>query len=232
MIEDPPKLIVRRPSARPAGDLVGRFRGAPTGFVIDALGGRGALGREIRALDPHSGLPVNFCGVALTCDCGPDDNLAVLAALAFAEPGDVLVAATDAFHTAAVVGDAVLGMARNRGVAAFVTDGLVRDYAGIVKVGLAVFCAGLSPNSPARNGPGRVGLPVHLGGRQVATGDIVIGDRDGVVVVESARAPEVAAALREIEAAEADLDRRVAGGLGVPDYIEDLLASGQVRFTD
>ncbi len=50
-----------------------------------------------------------------------------------------------------------MGMARNRGVAGLVTDGLVRDLAGILAVGLPVYCAGLSPNSPARNGPGTCG---------------------------------------------------------------------------
>ena len=57
-----------------------------------------------------------------------------------------------------------MGMARNRGLAGLVTDGLVRDLPGILAVGLPVYCAGVTPNSPARNGPGTVGLPVVVGG--------------------------------------------------------------------
>ena len=105
-------------------------------------------------------------GVAVTCNCGPADNLALFAALETAGPGDILVAATDACMSTSVTGDLLLGMARNRGVTALVTDGVVRDLVGILGVGLPVYCAGLSPNSPARNGPGSVGLPVVLGGVQ------------------------------------------------------------------
>jgi len=58
-----------------------------------------------------------------------------------------------------------------------------KDIEGILPVGLPVFCRGITPNSPVRNGPGTVGLPVILGGQQVCAGDLVAGDRNGVVVV-------------------------------------------------
>jgi len=79
-------------------------------------------------------------------------------------PGDVIVAAAGGYLTAAVTGDLLAGMARNCGVAAIVTDGTVRDMAGILDVGLPVYCAAFQANSPARNGPGTVGLPVIVGG--------------------------------------------------------------------
>jgi regulator of RNase E activity RraA len=115
---------------------------------------------------------------------------------------------------------------------AFVTDGLARDLDGIEAVGIPVFCRGISPNSPARNGPGKVGLPVNLGGVTVASGDVVAGDRDGVVVVPRARIEEVAQALARIRAAEAGLEAKVAGGLKVPDFAAGLLASDRVRRLD
>ena len=119
----------------------------------------------------------------MTCHCGPADNLAVFGALDAATSGDIIVAATDGFVGTAVTGDLVLGMARNKGLAGFVTDGLVRDVVGIEAVGLPVYCAGITPNSPARNGPGTVGFPVVMGGVAIAPGDILVGDRDGIVVV-------------------------------------------------
>ena len=61
------------------------------------------------------------------------------------------------------------------------TDGCVRDIPGIRGVGLPCFAVGVTPNSPAREGPGTVGFPVSLAGVVVATGDIVAGDQDGVV---------------------------------------------------
>jgi 4-hydroxy-4-methyl-2-oxoglutarate aldolase len=102
-------------------------------------------------------------GVAMTCHCGPADNLALFGALATAQAGDILVAATDAFTATSVTGDLLLGMAKNRGLLGLVTDGLVRDLAGVLGVGLPVYCAGVTPNSPARNGPGTVGHNVHDG---------------------------------------------------------------------
>jgi 4-hydroxy-4-methyl-2-oxoglutarate aldolase len=230
MIKDPPLLTIRRRFARPADADLKSLAAAPTGYLVDAMGGSGALSQRIKPLG--GALSANFCGPALTCHCGPSDNLALAAALALAEAGDVLVVGTDAFEGAAVVGDLLLAMAKNRGVAALVTDGLVRDLDGIDRVGLPVHCAGVTPNSPARNGPGSVGLPTNLGGLSVDAGDIIRGDRDGVVVVPSARLAEVLAELPAIRAAEAEMEARVEEGLQSLDFVEPLLASDQVRFVD
>ena len=161
MIKDPPLLTVRQIFARPNAEEVAAFANVQTGHAVDAMNGRGALDYRIKPLAPPA---TPMVGVAITCHCGPADNLALFAALAAAKPGDILVAATDEFTTTSVTGDLLMGMARNRGILGLVTDGLARDLAGIVGVGLPVYCAGLTPNSPVRNGPGTVGLPVVLGG--------------------------------------------------------------------
>ena len=232
MIEDPPLLTVRSGFERPAAAAVEALAGAPTGHLVDALGGLGALDYRIKPVTPALPADQVFCGVAVTCDCGPADNLAVFAALEALRPGDVIVAATDAYMGCALIGDLVLGMARNCGALAFVTDGLARDLDGLEAVGIPVFCRGISPNSPARNGPGKVGLPIHLGGVTVASGDLVAGDRDGVVVVPRGRIEEVIQALARVREAEAGLEAQVAGGLKVPDFAAALLASERVRRLD
>lgn len=89
------------------------------------------------------------------------------------------MAAADGYRTTAVVGDLVLGMARNSGAIAFVTDGCVRDVPGIREVGLPCFASGVVPDSPVKNGPGTVNLPITLAGRAVEAGDVGIGDGDG-----------------------------------------------------
>lgn len=226
MIKDAPILTLRRDFARPDPALVARFAGVATGYVVDAMGGRGALDYRIKPAFPVAG-PV--CGVAVTSDNGPSDNLALFGSLAVAGPGDVLVAATDACLSAAITGDLLIGMAKNRGVAAFVTDGLVRDLPGLKSVGLPIFAAGITPNSPARNGPGSVGLPVVVGGVRAESGDIVVADEDGVVVVPQGMAAEVATALDDVRAAEADLDAKVKAGLEVPEFIQAILDSDRVR---
>lgn len=225
MIKDPPLLTIRRDFPRPAPADVAAFASVPTGYAIDAMGGRGALDYRIKPLAPAQSVMV---GVAITCHCGPADNLALFAAMATARPGDILIAATDAFTATAVTGDLLLGMARNRGVAGLVTDGLARDLAGILGVGLPAYCAGITPNSPARNGPGTVGLPVVLGGVSVESGDIVLGDNDGAVIVPRGEAGTVLKRLADVRAAEAALEAKVRAGLEVPDFVQAILASDRV----
>jgi 4-hydroxy-4-methyl-2-oxoglutarate aldolase len=226
MIKDPPLLTIRRDFPRPSAQDVAAFAGVPTGYAVDAMNGRGALDYRIKPLAPATAVMV---GVAVTCDCGPADNLALFGALAVARPGDILVAATDGFTATAVTGDLLMGMAKNRGIKGLVTDGLVRDIVGILGVGLPVYCAGVTPNSPVRNGPGTVGLPVVLGGVAVESGDIVIGDGDGIVIVPRARIPAVLERLASVRTAEAALEAKVKAGLEVPDFVQAILNSDRVN---
>jgi 4-hydroxy-4-methyl-2-oxoglutarate aldolase len=228
MIVDPPLLTVRRHFSRPSPAAVAAFAGLPTGFVVDALGGRASLDGRIKPIGEAN----RFCGVAVTCAAGPADNLAVFATLDVAVPGDIIVSSADGFARTAVTGDLLLGMMKNRGIAGFVTDGFVRDIAGIRAVGLPCFAAGVIPDSPARSGPGSVGLPVVVGGVAVASGDIVVGDEDGVVVVPAARIDETIARLEAVKAAEAALDARVKAGLTMPDFLRALIAAGRFQEID
>jgi 4-hydroxy-4-methyl-2-oxoglutarate aldolase len=229
MIEDQPLLTIKRRFERPGAEIVSAFAGVPVGHVVDAMGGRGALHYAIK---PVSSASVGLVGVAMTCHCGPADNLAVFGALDAATSGDIIVAATDGFVGTAVTGDLVLGMARNKGLAGFVTDGLVRDVAGIEAVGLPVYCAGITPNSPARNGPGTVGFPVVMGGVSIAPGDILVGDRDGIAVVPRLEAQAVLSRLAIVQEAEQALDARVRQGLEMPDFAEAILRSKKSRYMD
>ncbi|MBX6745935.1 MAG: RraA family protein, partial [Acetobacteraceae bacterium] len=168
MLDNPPMLTVHRGFRRPDRALLERFRGAQTSHLVDAMEGRGALDWRIKPLDPAR---AEFVGPALTAFAYPADVVAVQGALAEAQPGDVIVVANDGYMGTAVVGDLVIGMMHNKGVAAFVTEGLARDRAGIIATGLPVFCAGIVPTSPAANGPGTVGAPVTCGGIHVRPGD-------------------------------------------------------------
>ena len=229
MIEDPPLLTIRRRFTRPAAGVIEAFSGVPISQIVDAMGGRGALHHSIKPLSQSTAALV---GVAVTCHCGPADNLAVFGALDVAVGGDVIVASSDSFAGTAVTGDLVLGMARNKGLAGFVTDGLVRDVAGIEAVGLPVYCAGMIANSPARNGPGTVGFPIVLGGVAIAPGDILVGDRDGIAVVPRLETEAVLSRLSAVRAAEQALDALVRKGLELPDFAEAVLRSHRTRYVD
>ena len=225
---EPAKLTIRRDFPRPSAAQVEALRQAPTGWLADALGRRGALPHWIRPLSEKA----RFIGTALTVRTRPVDNLAPYAALKFAKPGDVLVVAVDGSDTASVLGDILLGMAKNAGIVAAVTDGTVRDIEGIDKVGIPTFARALSPNSPFKDGPGEVGAPITLGGVLIHPGDIIAGDVDGVVVVPRAEASQVAKELEAIADKEAKMEAAVASGAKYPAWLDDILKSPAVRYAD
>lgn len=221
-------LSVRRNFARPSAEHVESIAQAPTGWVVDANGRTGALDYRIRALTRA----VKFCGVALTVKSRGRDNLAPYAAIEYARPGDVIVVATGDYQEASVAGDVMIGMMKNQGVAAFVTDGLVRDIEGLNGVGIPVCARGLCPNSPHKDGPGSIGLPISLGGMVVHSGDLVTGDENGIVVVARDAVEAVIAALPEVAAREKKMDRMVADGARLPTGIAELIRGKGVRLLD
>ncbi len=220
--------MIRRNFARPPENLVSRLRDAPTGWVVDANGRRGAMNYRVRPLTRA----MRFCGVALTVQSRPRDNLAPYAAIQYAQPGDVMVVATDAYEEASVAGDVLLGMAKNQGVCALVTDGLVRDIDGLNAVGIPVFARGLSPNSPHKDGPGKIGTPVYVGGVMINAGDVVIGDQDGVVVIAREALQSVLDALDDVRSKEAKMEAMVAQGATLPPGLDQLIAEKGVVFLD
>ncbi len=208
MIGDPTKLVIRRRFERLTATELAPFRDRSTSFVVDAMNGRGALEHAIKPLDRAS----RFAGSALTARAGARDNLAAVAALDRIQPGDVLVIATQGFTGTATLGDNMARMAKMRGAVALVTDGMVRDAAEIVELGIPCFCRGITPNSAFPSGPGEVGLPLALGEVVVDAGDLVLGDADGVVVVSRAELAAVTARLEQVAAKEARMHANVAAG--------------------
>ncbi len=225
MLDNPPLLTIHRGHRRPDPALLERFRGAQTSHLVDAMDGRGAMDWRIKPLDPARAA---FVGPALTAFAYPADVVAVQGALAEAEPGDVVVVANDGYMGTAVIGDLVIGMMRNKGVAAFVTEGLARDKAGIVATGLPSFAAGIVPTSPASNGPGTVGAPIVCGGIAVRSGDILVGDADGVVVIPLDRAEAVLRALETVRALEAKAVAAVEAGATESEKVRRIMAAATI----
>jgi 4-hydroxy-4-methyl-2-oxoglutarate aldolase len=229
MLKDPPILTIRRKFTRPSRELMAKLEGAQTGHIIDALEGRGALDHCVKPVDAEH---AHFVGPALTCEAGANDNLAILAALVIAKPGDVIIAACDAHSATAVVGDNVVMMAKNKGVAAIVIDGMARDRDGIVPVGLPVFARGITPNSCVRSGPGRIGLPIVCGGVAVQAGDVLVGDRDGVVVIPRGDVETVIGRLDEVRRAEDATQAKIRAGMTHLESVAELLKSDKVAYVD
>jgi 4-hydroxy-4-methyl-2-oxoglutarate aldolase len=180
-----------------------------TATVHEALGQRGAVDGRISPLDPAT----RMAGRAYTVDSRPSDNLMLHYALTQAVPGDVLVVDAKGFLGAAAWGDVMTFAARKAGLAGLVIDGAVRDASAIVEMGFPVFCRGLSIHGPTKNQPGKVNVPVVVGGCQVNPGDIIVGDRDGIVVVPAAELEKVVALGEERERKEATVRQRLDEGM-------------------
>ena len=218
-------LTIHRGHRRPDRALLERFRGAQTSHLVDAMDGRGGMDWRIKPLDPNN---ASFVGPALAALTYPADIVGVQGALGEAQAGDVVVVANDFYMHAAVLGDLVAGMMKNKGVAAFVSEGPGRDKTGIVATGLPVFVSGVVPTSPATNGPGVVGTPIVCGGIAVRSGDIVVGDADGVVVVPIERAEAVLEALDQVRALEAKAVAAVEAGATESEKVRRLMAAATI----
>ncbi|MEV0733372.1 4-carboxy-4-hydroxy-2-oxoadipate aldolase/oxaloacetate decarboxylase [Polymorphospora sp. NPDC050346] len=158
-----------------------RRLGAAT--LYEAQGQIGAMDSGIKPVDPSSFL----AGRALTVDTPPGDNLSIHHAVASARAGDVLVVDAKGYREAGAWGDVLTLAAQCAGIAGLVIDGGVRDVDSIVEMGFPAFCRAVSIKGTTKNRPGVVGAPIRCGGTPVHPGDVIIGDRDGVVVIPGDR---------------------------------------------
>jgi 4-hydroxy-4-methyl-2-oxoglutarate aldolase len=123
--------------------------------------------------------------------CTPGDNLAIHVGAARAPAGSALVVDVGDVRELGYWGEVLTTAAESRGVVGLVIDGCVRDVAALAAHGFPVFSTGLALPGATKKLPGTVGEPVVVGDVDVASGDWVVGDGDGVVVVPGATLQDV-----------------------------------------
>jgi len=192
-------------------EIAASFKDAQTCQLADALNGQGVLDARIKPLVASAS---RLVGSALTVACHPGDMFGVLAALPHVRPCDVLIVAAGGEQQVAVMGDLIALALKGKGAAGFVTDGYVRDIAGLRDCGLPVFAGGLTPRSGTKSGPCRIGGAIVCGGIAVRSGDLVVADEDGVVVVPRAGCDEALCKLGGIVAAEQQAAHSLAADPG------------------
>jgi len=174
-------------------------------LAADGAGGAGALPPWIVALSPEC----TVAGPALVVTVGRDDNSPMKQVpAAVTSPGTVLVVAGASESRTAILGDLVAADLVKAGIAAVVTDGLVRDSRAVAALGLPVWARGVTPVASRKDGAGAVGGSVVIGGVPVSDGDMVVADADGVVVWPAARV----ATYLEVSAAKRQADEARSGG--------------------
>jgi 4-hydroxy-4-methyl-2-oxoglutarate aldolase len=138
------------------------------------------------------GAPRRLVGRALTVTCPPGENLMLHRAVARAKPGDVIVGRCGSVEHA-YWGEVMTVAALARGVAGLIIDGSVRDVEAMRARDFPVFAAGAALSGPGKRAGGSVGEAIELRGARVHSGDIVVADESGVVVIAEDALADVAA---------------------------------------
>jgi 4-hydroxy-4-methyl-2-oxoglutarate aldolase len=164
-------------------DAVQRFAEFDPATVYEAAGQKGMVDPAIRP----AWAGARVCGRAATVECPPADNLMLHIAVANAPPGVVIVANVSSYMFAGAWGEILTAAAQARGLAGLAIDGAVRDIDAIREAKFPVFSRGFAIGSCTKERCGKVGIPILFGGVLVTPGDIILGDADGLVIVDQNR---------------------------------------------
>ncbi len=176
--------------------------------VYEAAGQQGLINETLLQIVPGS----KVAGPALTVRCGEGDNLMVHAAIAHAQPGDVLVLTLPQPAPISLVGDLLAIQAHAHKVAALLVDAAVRDVDELRALGLPIWSRWIRASGTTKKTVGTLNEPVMVGGVTISPGDIIVLDADGAVVVPPAQATSVLQAAQQRDAKEAALKPRLQAG--------------------
>lgn len=202
-------IHVRTKFERLSKELTDRFSKLGAATVHEASGRKGAVDPAIKPI--RKGLRV--CGPAFTVQCAPGDNLMLHKALEKARPGDVLVASVGGYPEGGYFGGLMAVSAAARQLGGLTIDGCIRDSEEIIAMGFPIFARGFCIRGTSKSVPGLVNHPTVFGGIVVQPGDLILGDDDGLVVVERSEAASVLEkALQRVEA-EAKKSEQLRSGI-------------------
>jgi 4-hydroxy-4-methyl-2-oxoglutarate aldolase len=160
-------------------EICNAFLNYPSGNICDANSKTGNMSGAIKPLSPA----MKVAGQAFTVDGAPGDNLAIHKAIYEAPPGSVLVNDVRG-HDAGHFGEILASACLRRGIAGVILDGGCRDSLEIIQLRFPFFARSLNPGGTIKRHPGKSQVEITCGGIRVRPGDFVVGDADGVVVVE------------------------------------------------
>jgi 4-hydroxy-4-methyl-2-oxoglutarate aldolase len=203
---------------RISDELLARFRGLASSNLADAMGRFNFMDPGIRQ---RSGLPL--CGLAVTVNCRPADNIMVHKALQVARPGEIVVVATSGNTASAVFGELMCHTAVAARLGGIIVDGAIRDVDGITRLGLPAYSRTVSAGGCDKDGPGEINVPISCGGTVVAPGDVIVGDGDGVAVVPRAHAEEVLGLVAELVEREEKRIAEIKAGTVFRSDVDELL---------
>jgi len=169
---------------RVSADVVKKASTFQAAILADVAGRRGTMNGRIVPIAPQ----MKLAGPAYTVEVRGGDNLMIHTAITLAKPGDILVIDGKGDRTCALMGSIMINACMKLGIAGVVLDGAHRDSEELRELGFPVYSVGSNPNGPTKFIPGRINWPISCGGVAVNPGDLIVGDGDGVVVVEREKA--------------------------------------------
>lgn len=200
--------------------LTVRLRACYSGAVHDVLRAMGFEGNvlppSIKAIDPATRLagPVWTVSGHIDRTKSRDETLLAWCTLLSKAPRGHVVVCQPHNHEIALMGELSAQTLKTRGVLGYVVDGGSRDTELVLAQGFPVFCAFLTPaDIVERWVPDRFGEPVTIGDVTIATGDYLLGDRDGVVVIPGRVVEDVLARTEEVVATESEMRRALISGM-------------------
>ncbi|MGQ9635288.1 MAG: RraA family protein [Bryobacteraceae bacterium] len=179
-----------------------------TATLYEAAGQTGMVDPAIRPVWKGARL----CGPALTVRSPAGDNLALHHAVTIAAPGEILVASADNYLLAGAWGEVLTVAAQACGIAGLAIDGAVRDSEAIAQRGFPVFSRGVAIGACTKEKYGELNIPLLFGGVKVQPGDIVVGDADGIVILERDRLETTLESARQRRSRELKLITQLQSG--------------------
>jgi 3-hexulose-6-phosphate synthase / 6-phospho-3-hexuloisomerase len=177
-----------------------------TSNLSDAMHRQGAL-RDIISVNPG----LKMCGQALTVRTYPGDWAKPVEAIDMAHAGQIIVIDAGGMGPA-IWGELATHGAIQKKIAGVVIDGAIRDIREIRNLKFPAFSKIISPSAGEPKGFGEIGVPITVGGAKIFSGDWLLGDDDGVVVVPKDKAVEFANRAMSVMEAENRLRKEIDDG--------------------
>jgi len=184
----------------PRDQLRQAYASIPVANIGDARDRMGMVDGGLRAIWPGA----KAVGWARTVWVTAGDNKYLHTAIADIRPGDFLIVNGHGHNERALLGELMAEKAKKLGAVGIVVDGALRDRQDLEEMQFPAWARAVTPAGPFKNGPGKINVPVAIGGVVVTPGDLVIADDDGVIVVPASEAADTLSRARAINIDEAN----------------------------
>lgn len=212
-------------------DIIKELGEIPAANIADVMERNCAMNPRIRLVsNPQNKV---MAGSALTIKVRAGDNLALHAALNMATEGDVIVVSNEGDNTRALMGEIMMAyLCYFKKIAGIILDGPIRDIDEIGTWDFPVYATGTTPGGPYKEGPGEVNVPISCGEVSVNPGDIIVADKDGIIVIPKRDAETILADAKKVQANDSAKAQAAKTGSANRDWVTKLLEEKKFEFID